>query len=115
MVRIVDKLGLVRALMVVAVKIGEEESDEHALQRVVEVVAATINAVVLDAGNEGERVITRVRIALVAVLLLVPLTNLQLAAITARPQHLAGLFVTLGAFVPSAGIYYMVQRDRRQR
>ena len=69
----------------------------------------------LDAGNEGERVIARVRMALVAVLLLVPLTNLLLAAATARSQHLAGLFVTLGAFGPSAGIYYMVQRDQRQR
>ena len=27
----------------------------------------------------------------------------------------AGLFVTLGAFVPSAGIYFLVKRDRRQR
>jgi two-component system, cell cycle response regulator len=69
----------------------------------------------LDAGKEGELLIARIRVALTAALLLVPVANLFLASPTERRQHVAGFFVTLTACLLSTAAYVMVARDKRQR
>ena len=68
----------------------------------------------LDAGKDGELLIARVRVWLTLVLLLVPIANLLWAAADERQQHVVGLLITFAAFVLSSGVYYLVQRDRRQ-
>jgi diguanylate cyclase (GGDEF)-like protein len=69
----------------------------------------------LDAGQQGETLIARIRIALTGILLLIPVTNLVVAPAEERQQHVTGFFITLLAFVLSLGVYIMVRRDRRQR
>ena len=69
----------------------------------------------LDAGRDGEIVIARVRIALTAVLLLVPIADLVSAAREGREQHWIGFWVTLTACVLSVAIYQLIRRGRPLR
>ncbi|MBK8058158.1 MAG: GGDEF domain-containing protein [Gemmatimonadetes bacterium] len=68
----------------------------------------------LDAGREGELIIARVRVALTAVLMLIPLLNVAFASLQERRHHLLGLSVNLAAFALALGILWLVSRDRRQ-
>ncbi len=68
----------------------------------------------LDAGKDGELLIARFRLWLVAALLLIPIANLRWAAPDEREQHLVGFAVTLAAFVLSVVVYVAVRQDRRQ-
>jgi diguanylate cyclase (GGDEF)-like protein len=70
--------------------------------------------VLLDAGKEGEIVIARLRIAIIAALLLVPVAGSIEAVRAGRAIHWIGLSVTLAAFIISWGILFVVSRDRRQ-
>jgi diguanylate cyclase (GGDEF)-like protein len=69
----------------------------------------------LDAGKDGELLIAKIRVALTFVLLLVPLADIITAASEGREQHFIGFVVTASACVLSAGIYFLVISDRRQR
>ena len=69
----------------------------------------------LDAGKAAELLIARIRLALTALLLLVPLLNLIVAPRSQRAQHLTGFSITLAAVVVAALVFLMVRRDRRQR
>jgi len=68
----------------------------------------------LDAGREGELIIARVRVALTAVLMLIPLLNVAFASVQERRHHLLGLSVNFAAFALALGILWLVSRDRRQ-
>jgi len=57
----------------------------------------------LDAGREGELIIARVRVALTAVLMLIPLLNVAFASLQERRHHLLGLSVNLAAFALAIG------------
>ncbi|MBK9410508.1 MAG: diguanylate cyclase [Gemmatimonadetes bacterium] len=67
----------------------------------------------LDAGREGELIIARVRVALTAVLMLIPLLNVAFASLQERRHHLLGLNFN-SPFSVLASIPLMVSRDRRQ-
>lgn len=68
----------------------------------------------LDAGREGELIIAKVRVALTAVLIGIPLINLTLAAPQERTHHVIGLAVNGTAFALACGVLWLVKRDRRQ-
>ncbi len=68
----------------------------------------------LDAGKDGELLIARFRLWLVAALLLIPIANLRWAAPDEREQHLYGFGITLAAFVLSSVVYVLVRQDRRR-
>lgn len=69
----------------------------------------------LDAGRDGELVIARVRVALTAALLLVPIGDLVSAPREGRDQHWIGFWVTLTACVLSVGILHGIRRGRPLR
>ncbi|MBK8247274.1 MAG: GGDEF domain-containing protein [Gemmatimonadetes bacterium] len=68
----------------------------------------------LDAGNEGEALIGRIRIGLTGVLLLIPLTSIMVAPRSEWHEHIIGFVVTLFAFVMAIAVYFMIRRDLRQ-
>ncbi len=69
----------------------------------------------LDAGKEGETLISKIRVVLTFALLLVPVTDIVSAANEHREQHFIGFYVTAAACLLSVGIYFLVASDRRQR
>ena len=69
----------------------------------------------LDAGKAGELLIARIRLGVLLVLLMIPLSNLALGSASERETHITGFFVTLFATAVAALVYLLVARDRRQR
>ena len=67
----------------------------------------------IDAGKQGEVLIARIRISVVLVLLLVPLSSLILGPASERDQHLVGFLITLFALLSSVLVYLTALRDRR--
>jgi hypothetical protein len=55
-----------------------------------------------------------VRVALAAVLMLIPLLNVAFASVQERRHHLLGLSVNFAAFALALRILWLVSRDRRQ-
>ena len=69
------------------------------------------DGVLADAGRQSELVVARVRVAVTALLLLVPLANLVTQP--ALPEHRIGFGVTLAALLSTIVVYIAVRRDRR--
>jgi len=69
------------------------------------------DGVLADAGRQSELVVARVRVAVTALLLLVPLANLLMQP--ALPEHRIGFGVTLAALLSTIAVYSAVRRDRR--
>lgn len=69
------------------------------------------DGVLADAGRQSELVVARVRVAVTALLLLVPLANLLVQP--ALPEHRIGFGVTLAALLTTIAVYSAVRRDRR--
>lgn len=72
------------------------------------------DAYLLDAGSGAELFIARVRLALTAILLLIPITNLAISRPEERMTHLTGLGITLLAVLIALVAYEVVHRDNRQ-
>jgi diguanylate cyclase (GGDEF)-like protein len=69
----------------------------------------------LDAGSSAELLIAQIRLALTAVLLMVPLANLLIGGRSETSSHLAGLGITLLAVGMAGWAYRMVQRGQREQ
>jgi diguanylate cyclase (GGDEF)-like protein len=69
------------------------------------------DGVLADAGRQSELVVARVRVAVTALLLLVPLANLMLQP--TLPEHRIGFGVTLAALLSTIVVHGAVRRDRR--